>query len=142
MKSDASDKQFQLAYQARLKAVRESKAWTAEQMATALDIPPERYRKYETRSILPVNLLEKLSLISGRDMEYLVTGKSRPVKPFPSEEQLTRALSDLVKNLPADPLSQARYLAQSLSREFGPQGSRAAPRPPADDEVRSPTTPA
>jgi len=44
------------AYCARVKELRERRGWTAEQMATALGIPADRYRKYETRSPLPAYL--------------------------------------------------------------------------------------
>lgn len=67
---------FNQAYCARVKALREGhNNWTAEQMATALGIPPDRYRKYEVRSPLPVYLLERFCLIVDRDISYVVTGR-------------------------------------------------------------------
>lgn len=62
----------------RVKALRLRKNWTAAQMATALGIPAERYRKYESRSPLPTYLMERFCLIAGCDLEYLVTGKNPP----------------------------------------------------------------
>lgn len=65
---------------ARVKALRESMKmpdgarWTSEQMAKALDIPADRYRKYESRTPLPHELLERFALIVGVTVEYLVTG--------------------------------------------------------------------
>jgi hypothetical protein len=55
-------------------------------MATALGIPPERYRKYEYRSPLPHYLLERFALIVGRDVEYVLTGK-RAAARFDSQEE-------------------------------------------------------
>lgn len=67
--------QFNEALCARVHRLRNERGWTAEQMATALGVPAERYRKYEYRSPLPHYLLEQFSLIVGRDIEYLLTGK-------------------------------------------------------------------
>lgn len=61
---------------ARVHRLRNERGWTAQQMATALGVPPDRYRKYEYRSPLPHYLLERFALIVGRDVEYLLTGKT------------------------------------------------------------------
>lgn len=60
---------------ARTKALREGHGWTGEQMATALGIPVERYRKYETRSPIPAYLMERFCLIVACDLDYLLTGR-------------------------------------------------------------------
>lgn len=67
--------QFNQAYIARVKALREAKGWTSEQMAIALGIPAERYRKYESRSPLPTYLLEAFAQITDADPLYVLTGK-------------------------------------------------------------------
>lgn len=67
--------QFNQAYIARVKALREAKGWTSEQMAIALGVPPERYRKYESRSPLPTYLLEAFAQITDADPIYVLTGK-------------------------------------------------------------------
>jgi DNA-binding XRE family transcriptional regulator len=59
----------------RVKSIRESKDWTAEQMATALGIPAERYRKYENRTPIPHYLIPRIALLSGRSPEWVLTGK-------------------------------------------------------------------
>lgn len=67
---------------ARVHELRNERGWTSAQMATALGVPPDRYRKYEYRSPLPAYLMERFALIVGCDLEYLLTGKSaRPAKP-------------------------------------------------------------
>lgn len=58
---------------ARLRAERE---WTQEQMATALGVPKERYKKYETRSPLPVYLIPRFAQIMDCSIEYVMTGKA------------------------------------------------------------------
>jgi hypothetical protein len=60
--------------------------WTAAQMATALGVPAERYRKYEYRSPLPHYLIERFALIVGRDVEYVLTG-NRVARSLPMEER-------------------------------------------------------
>ena len=71
-------------YIARTKALRESKGWTSIQMAAALDIPHERYRKYESRTPLPHALMERFALITGVSVEYLITGRKVVGKgPYP-----------------------------------------------------------
>jgi transcriptional regulator with XRE-family HTH domain len=67
--------EFEQAYIARTKALRKDKGWTAAEMATALDIPVERYRKYERRTLLPHFLMERFALITGVSVEFLVTGR-------------------------------------------------------------------
>lgn len=60
---------------ARVHRLRNERGWTAQQMATALGIPAERYRKYEYRSPLPHYLIERFALAVGRDVEYVLLGK-------------------------------------------------------------------
>ncbi len=74
---------FNTAFCSRVKELREAKNWTAEQMAIALGIPSERYRKYEVRSPLPQYLLPRFAAIVDRSIEYIVTGmevKSQTVR--------------------------------------------------------------
>lgn len=68
--------QFNDALCARVHRLRNDRGWTAAQMATALGVPPERYRKYEYRSPIPHYLIERFALIVGRDIEYVLTGKT------------------------------------------------------------------
>lgn len=54
-------------------------------MATALGVPPDRYRKYEYRSPLPHYLIERFVLIVGRDIEFVLTGKTTRQPAIPQE---------------------------------------------------------
>lgn len=81
MTSESDEFLFNNAYCARVKQARLERGWTAEQMATALGIPPERYRKYENRSPLPPYLIERFALISGKDVAYVVTGRHSASAP-------------------------------------------------------------
>lgn len=45
-------------------------------MAEALDIPLVNYKTYEKRSKFPLHLIDKLALVTHRDVEFIVTGRS------------------------------------------------------------------
>jgi transcriptional regulator with XRE-family HTH domain len=79
---------FNEALIARVHRLRNDRGYTAAQMATALGVPAERYRKYEYRTPLPHYLLERFALIVGRDIEYVLTGKvSAPVRAANVQER-------------------------------------------------------
>lgn len=63
---------------ARVHELRKARGWTADQMATALGVPAERYRKYEYRSPIPHYLIDRFAQIVGRDVEFVLTGRSAP----------------------------------------------------------------
>lgn len=59
---------------ARVREARDSIGWTQLQMADALQIELDTYRKYEKRTPLPHHLIERFALFVGRDVAYIVTG--------------------------------------------------------------------
>jgi hypothetical protein len=65
---------------ARTHRLRKERGWTAEQMATALGIPADRYRKYEYRTPLPHYLIEQFAVIVGRDIEFILLGRTPPAR--------------------------------------------------------------
>ena len=75
MAIDNEELAFNAAYCQRVKALRSDKGWTAAQMAKALGIPAERYRKYENRSPLPPYLMERFCLICDVTLNYLISGE-------------------------------------------------------------------
>ena len=84
---------FNAEFTARVRAWRDERGWTADQMATALGIPPDRYRKYETRSPLPAYLMEPFSLICEREVSELITGRVLARQAPRKIARLTRAAS-------------------------------------------------
>ena len=85
---------------ARVKALREGKGWTAEQMATALGIPPERYRKYENRSPIPQYLIPRFALIVDRSVEFVLTGaEPKLINARPVARSVARPLKIAQKKL-------------------------------------------
>lgn len=79
---------FNDAFCGRVKRLREEKAWSAEQMAIALGIPPDRYRKYEGRSPMPQYLIPRFAGVVGRSVEYILTGREE--KRLPAEGRLLK----------------------------------------------------
>lgn len=77
MPASPQELQFNEELCARVHRLRNERGWTSEQMATALGVPAERYRKYEYRSPLPGYLMERFALIVGCDLPYLLTGKGQ-----------------------------------------------------------------
>jgi hypothetical protein len=73
-----SEAAFNRAYCRRVKDLRRSKGWTQQQMATALGLPLDRYKKYEDRSPMPGYLVEPFALIVERTVGYVMTGKPAP----------------------------------------------------------------
>lgn len=82
--------QFNDALCARVKALREARGWKQDQMATALGIPYDRYRKYEYRTPIPHYLIEQFAEIVGRDIDYVLTGKSAVRRRGPPSDTVTR----------------------------------------------------
>jgi len=63
---------------ARTRRLREASGKTQKQMAIALGITPDAYRKNEDRSPLPHYLIPRFAAIVGCSIEFLMTGQSRP----------------------------------------------------------------
>jgi DNA-binding transcriptional regulator YiaG len=77
MANDNEEFIFNSAYCDRVKRFREQTHMTAAQMAELLNVPAERYRKYETRSPMPPYLMERFCRIVGCDLEHLIIAKPR-----------------------------------------------------------------
>lgn len=72
-----SEAEFNKALFERVRSLRRGRGWTAAQMATALGIPADRYRKYEYRTPLPHFLIERFALIVGCDIDFVLTGRQQ-----------------------------------------------------------------
>jgi transcriptional regulator with XRE-family HTH domain len=59
----------------RTRKAREATGRTQEEMAGLLDIPLERYNKYETRSALKQELIAKFCQLTGITEKWFLTGK-------------------------------------------------------------------
>lgn len=70
-------KEFNRQFRERVKAARTDRGLTQQDVATALGIKKERYVKWETRSPMPVQFIERFSILTGTDFYYLITGHHR-----------------------------------------------------------------
>jgi transcriptional regulator with XRE-family HTH domain len=75
--------EFEELFVARTKALRVHAGMTAQQMATALGVPFERYKKYESRTPLPHELIEQFALITRVSVEFVMTGRRVGAGPHP-----------------------------------------------------------
>jgi len=66
---------YRRAILARIKLLREAAGLSQEEMAEKLKVPLDRYRKYESRSPLPIYLIEPFAEIVGYSVTFIVTGK-------------------------------------------------------------------
>lgn len=71
-----SERQYWHEFRQRLVGLRDQLGWSQADMAKALDIPLTNYKSYEVRSKFPVHLLEKLALVTHRDVDFIVTGRN------------------------------------------------------------------
>lgn len=78
---DDTERAYYDAFRARLIGVRTELDWSQADAARALSIPLANYKKYETRSKFPLHLLDRLVLVTHRDLDFWVTGRN--VKAFP-----------------------------------------------------------
>lgn len=77
---DQGESAFYEAFRVRLKGLRDDLGYSQAQMAEALGISLDRYKKYEIRDKFPPHLLNKLALITHRPLEYIVTGRGPNIR--------------------------------------------------------------
>jgi transcriptional regulator with XRE-family HTH domain len=63
-------------YIRRIAELRDARGMTQQEMADALGIPLERYKKYEQRSVLPPWYLDRFAAVIGKDIGFVVTGRT------------------------------------------------------------------
>jgi transcriptional regulator with XRE-family HTH domain len=56
---------FSIRFCERTRAIREAMGWSQKEMAHALGIPLENYKKYEKRTPIPHRLITRYCLITG-----------------------------------------------------------------------------
>jgi hypothetical protein len=76
----ASSTDYRAAFLSRTKAARVNAGFTQEQIARALDMPQDKYKTYEVRSLLPHSLIERFCLITRVDPLWLLTGSGQAVQ--------------------------------------------------------------
>lgn len=76
----------------RIRAARDSRFAAQEDLCEVLDIKQSLYGKYETRSLMPHNLIPRFCKACGVTTEWLFTGKSAgpawmPFHPAPAKRR-------------------------------------------------------
>lgn len=67
--------QFNDRFCARTQRLRIERDWTQQQMAAAIGVPFERYKKYENRSPMPAYLVPRFAQVVDRSIAYIMTGR-------------------------------------------------------------------
>jgi hypothetical protein len=81
MAESETEAQYKQEFTRRIKASRAALGWKQWQMAEALDMPQDKYKQYEGRSLLPHHLIGRFCLVTHVDPEWLVTGRGqKPLK--------------------------------------------------------------
>lgn len=100
---------------ARLVALRKAAGLSQAEMAARLDIQMDRYKKYETRSAIPVYLIPAAADILSTTSGYLLTGRDEGAAPI-SEETAANILAEIVRCQPAGGWTVGD--AQTLAKAF------------------------
>lgn len=83
MAESETENEYKQAFMARVAAARTRLGWKQWQMAEALDMPQDKYKQYEKRSLLPHHLIRRFCLIARVDMEWLMTGRGKMAPDLP-----------------------------------------------------------
>lgn len=75
-----SERAFHDAFRLRLKQIRIELAWSQADMAAALGVPLENYKKYERRSKFPPHLIAQLARVTHRPLEFILTGRGPNIR--------------------------------------------------------------
>lgn len=117
--SDSEEFIFNNGYCDRVKRFREETNMSAAEMAELLKIPADRYRKYESRSPLPVYLVASFCRIVGCDLEHLILGKPRErMKPVLVARSAGPSFSDIHEQVDELPTS-AQQVAKAVAGTSG-----------------------
>ena len=83
MADSEEEVQYKQEFIKRVKAAREATPLKQWQLAEALGMPQDKYKQYETRSLLPHYLMGRFCIITRVDPEWLITGRGeKPLKPL------------------------------------------------------------
>jgi hypothetical protein len=85
--ADESASAYKAGFLGRVKAARELRYSTQEEIAEVLGMPQPKYSKYETRSLMPHQLLPRFCKACGVTMEWLIAGKGAGPAWKPREEE-------------------------------------------------------
>lgn len=81
MADSETDREYKQRFTKRIADARISRGWKQWEAAQALDIPQDKYKQYEGRSLMPHRLIVRFALICRVDPVWLLTGYGKkPLK--------------------------------------------------------------
>lgn len=66
---------YRKAFVQRVRAARTLAEKNPLEMAQLLGVPKDTYHRYETRTLLPLHLVESFCLLTGTNLHWLITGR-------------------------------------------------------------------
>lgn len=95
MADSETESQYKQAFMARVAQARIARNLKQWQIAEALGMPQDKYKQYESRSLLPHHLIGRFCIICRVDPEWLLTGRGQkalqPLQAVESPEQVIPA---------------------------------------------------
>lgn len=83
MAESETETQFKQSFIERVKAARIATGMKQWQIAESLGMAQDKYKQYESRSLLPHHLIGRFCIVTRVDPEWLVTGRGqKPIKPL------------------------------------------------------------
>jgi hypothetical protein len=77
-----SKAQYEQEFIARVKAARIATGKKQWQVAELMGMPQDKYKQYETRSLLPHHMIGRFCLLTNVDPNWLLTGRgAKPLQP-------------------------------------------------------------
>lgn len=67
----------------RVRAARKGRGWTQETMADLLGFSQGHYKQWETRDLMPHEVMPRFCVLTGITLDYLLTGRERAERAVP-----------------------------------------------------------
>ena len=78
-----TETQYKQEFIDRVRSARIATGMKQWQIAEALAMPQDKYKQYESRSLLPHHLIGRFCILTRVDPEWLITGRGqKPLKPL------------------------------------------------------------
>ena len=84
--SETASMAYRKEFTKRVRRARNARGWKQQQVADFLNVPQDKYKQYEGRSLMPHYLLPTFCTLCGVDVLWLFTGTGRgPTEITPIE---------------------------------------------------------
>jgi DNA-binding transcriptional regulator YiaG len=88
MADTETETQYKQTFISRVKSARIATGMKQWQIAESLGMPQDKYKQYESRSLLPHHLIGRFCIITRIEPDWLLTGRGqKPIKPLHVAEQ-------------------------------------------------------